>query len=69
MARKLPRPIIVNETIEDQDAWIRNLHESFLEIIQPLLDPEEFRPLLRSQVGLSTEEREARRAYELLKEN
>jgi hypothetical protein len=69
MADKLPRPIIVNETVEARDAWIRNLHERFLAIIQLLLDPEEFRPLPRSRVGLSTEEREARRAYELLKED
>jgi hypothetical protein len=68
MARKLPRPIILNETIEDREAWVRNLHARFLEIIQPLLDPEEVRPLPRSRIGLSVEEREARRAYELLKE-
>ena len=68
MARKLPRPIILNETIEDREAWVRNLHARFLEIIQPLLDPEEVRPLPRSRIRLSVEEREARRAYELLKE-
>jgi len=69
MARKLPRPIIVNETIEDQDAWIRNLHESFLEIIQPPLNSQETRPSKRTRTGLSVEECESRRAYELLKED
>ncbi len=48
---------------------MRNLHARFLEIVQPLLDPEEFRPLPRSRVGLSMEEREAGRAYKLLKED
>ncbi len=67
MARKC-RPIIVNEPAGDEEVWARNLLTSLLEIIQPPFDLQEVRPLKRTRVGLSVEECEAKRAYELLKE-
>jgi hypothetical protein len=67
MARKC-RPIIIDEPAGDEEIWARNLITDLLEIIQPQLDSQEARPLKRTRAGLSVEEREAKEAYELLKE-
>jgi hypothetical protein len=58
----------MNEPTGDQETCVRNLLTHLLEIIQLPFDPEEVRPRSRSRVGLSVEEREAKRAYKLLKE-
>jgi len=67
MARKC-RPIIIDEPAGDEEIWARNFITDLMEIIQPPLNSQEARPLKRTQAGLSVEEREAREAYKLMKE-
>jgi hypothetical protein len=47
---------------------VRGLITDLFELIQPLVDLQETRPLKRTRTGLSVEEREAKAAYELMKE-
>jgi hypothetical protein len=67
MAKKC-RPIIVNESVGEEEDRVRILITNLLEIIQPPLDFQEARLLKRTRAGLSVEEREAKAAYELMKE-
>jgi hypothetical protein len=67
MARKC-RPIIYDEPAGDEEIWARNFITDLMEIIQPPLNSQEARPLKRTRAGLSVEEREAREAYKLMKE-
>ncbi len=58
----------MNEPAGEEEVWVRDLITDLMEIIQPLADFQEARPLKRTRAGLSVEEREAKAAYELMKE-
>ncbi len=47
---------------------MRGLITDLFELIQPLVDLQETRPLKRTRTGLSVEERKAKAAFELMKE-
>ncbi len=58
----------MNEPAGEEEVWVRGLITDLFELIQPLVDLQETRPLKRTRTGLSVEEREAKAAYELMKE-
>jgi hypothetical protein len=67
MAEKC-RPININEPVGEDNTRIRNMITDLMEIIQPPLNSQETRPSKRTRTGLSVEEREARAAFQLMKD-
>ena len=58
------KPLIVGQDYTRLLKCIADLHA----LVQPLVEPQEVRPAKRTQTGLSVEEREAREAFQLMKE-
>jgi hypothetical protein len=67
MAKKC-RPIDINEPVGEDYTRIRSMIADLFALVQPLVDPPETRPSKRTRTGLSVEEREARAAFQLMKD-
>jgi hypothetical protein len=67
MARKC-RPINMNEPVGEDYTWLRKCIADLYALVLPLVEPQETRPSKRMRTELSVEEREARVAFQLTKD-
>jgi hypothetical protein len=62
------RPIDINEPVGEDYTRIRRCIADLYALVLPLVEPQETRPSKRTRTGLSVEEREARAAFQLMKD-
>jgi hypothetical protein len=67
MAKKC-RPININEPVGEDYTRLRKCIADLYALVLPLIEPQETRPSKRTRTGLSVEEREARAAFQLMKD-
>ncbi len=67
MAKKC-RPIDINEPVGEDYTRLRKCIADLYALVLPLIEPQETRPSKRTRTGFSVEEREARAAFQLMKD-